>query len=615
MSQQSGKQRTRVASFPWFRAGLALLLAGLAATVAPLLIPNLAFQILAVVNTAVVVWDARRISNFYGAMFDQFLPRFRSKIGEPWLIILPGLLFTAIILVLLMNIVVSPIQLAFLHYDTAPVLLGTLTVMLVLPSLHLRARQVGLWLDSKLKLLHAVFLCFVMAALFCAQLTIAKALYQFPGWDAGAVLSNAFGLADHSLATMSADYFAKYPNNITLTLLIAAFSRVMIFFGVTDLLWASVVLNVVALLTGVLLTYLVARRLAGTGAAILTLLPSTVFVVVSPWIAVPYSDTFGLPFPLLLIYLYLRAKEAARLASRLVLWAAMGLTGVIGFNIKPTVVFVLVGVVVVTVMTAVLKREKKHQIGSVLTSVAVLAATFGAGSVALTQLERSTSVVPFDVKENTQAVPLTHFLKMGAQGYGTFNEADVHETVGIADPHERFVNGLKVYAQRVEAMGVGGYADFLRRKALWTYGDGTFFMWSEGLVANQEDPFLSKDPLSRDVQDYLWVRGENFPFTTGVWQSTWLAILLLVGIAFFLRGNKLFSSSASIMRIALLCLFLFLLLFETRSRYLYLYLPYFILLATLTLESVVSRADSFPARAPELSGRRSSSNLPVATHG
>lgn len=527
-------------------------------------------------------------------MVGQFRSRPRTKIDQPRLIIVPGLLLCGIILWLLVNVVVRPVEVGILRYDTLPVLLGTLLLLLVIPSIHATAMRFGSWLDSRPKWIHFIFLFIVLAVFFSAQLIIVKAIYLFPGWDAGAVLENAIGLAQGSLKTINADYFSKYPNNIFLTLILAAFNRLMIFFGVPDLLLASVVLNVIVLLFGVLLTYLVARRVAGTGGALLSLLPSAVFVVVSPWIAVPYSDTFGLLVPVLLIYLYIKAKDAEHLWVRMVFWAAIGLVGLIGFNIKPTVIFVLVGIAAVTLMHSFMKLDGRQR-WSGLASIFVVLGVFAAGSAALTHFERSTTVIPFDIKNNPNAVPFTHFLKMGATGSGGYNEGDVQETFSIADPQERFRNGLLVYRQRVEAMGPIEYAAFLSRKATWTFGDGTFGMWYEGVVSAQEDPFLSKDLTSRSIQDYLWLKGDNFPFMTGVWQSFWFLVLFLVAAPIVLRGGKLFNSSAGIMRISLLGLVLFQLFFETRARYLYLFVPFFILLAVLTLDSVMSRMNSRPA--------------------
>lgn len=600
MSGRPGDRPSGLLAGHWLRGTLTGVAAVAAFVLAPLVIPNLAFRLMATAAAAAIVWDHRFIGTFYATAFRQLGSRLRERIGQTWLLAIPGLLFCAILLWLFINIVVRPIEpdWGVFRYETGPVLLGALTVLLVFPSAYLAAMRAGSWLDARPKWVHGALLAGVASVFFWVQLTLAVAIYLYPGWDVDAILKSSFGLADGSLATVDRDYFTKYPNNLMLMLILAQFSKLMVAAGVTNLLLATVVLNVLVLLSGVVLTYLVARKLAGTGTGILTLLPSAVFLVVSPWIAVPYSDSFGLLFPVLLLYLYLKSRDTARLWSRLAVWAAIGFVGIVGFSIKPTVVFVLIGVVAVALATALFENPNRRQVVAALASVAVALGVFAAGSASVTFIERRTSVIPFDVANNPEAVPITHFLKMGATGYGAFTQTDVWDTLAITDPDARFRNGLDVYFQRVGAMGPAGYADFLSRKAIWTFGDGTFHMWTEGVVKSEDDPFLSKDPTSRSVQEYLWAKGGNFPFTMGVWQSFWLVMLLLVAAPVVLRGGKLFSSPAAIMRISVLGLLVFLLFFETRSRYLYLYVPFFILLATLTLHSVMSRIPSMSPPEP-----------------
>ena len=574
-----------------FRALCTLTAAAAVWMVAPALIPNLVFRLMATAAAAIVCWDHRLIASFYRTAFRELGSRLRARIGQTWLLLVPSLLFCALMLWIFVSIIVGPIEpdWGVFRYDTAPALLGVLTIMLVLPSAHAAALRTATWLDKRPAWLHGVLLTVVLGLLFALQLRLAVSIYLFPGWDVDAVLKNAFGVADGSVEAIDSGYFAKYPNNIMLVLVLAQFSKMVLALGGTNLLLASVVLNAAVLLCGILLTYLVAKRLAGTGTAILTLLPSTVFLVASPWIAVPYSDSFGLLFPVLLLYLYLVVQNARRWWSRLLGWSLIGFAGLVGLNIKPTVIFVVIAVGVVyltrTVVTKSTKREKLSALGFVGVALGVILA----GSSAVTAIERTSPVIAFDVTNNPEAFPLTHFLKMGATGYGAFTQTDVWETSDIKDPDERFRHGIEVYTQRVQAMGPAGYADFLARKAIWTFGDGTFHVWTEGVVKSEEDPFISKDPTSRNVQDYLWAKGEHFPFTMGVWQAFWMATILLTAAPLVLRGGRLFTGPAAVMRLSILALFLFLLLFETRSRYLYLYLPFFILLATLTLDSVMRR--------------------------
>lgn len=572
----------------WPRPLITAVAAITAGLIVPELVQNRAFQAAAVAGVSIIAWDHRFITSYYLSMFSGGAHELDALPQQSRLVRHLSLLFCGLFMALLANIIVSPIPSFPSVHSTVPVLLGGLMFLAILPSLHSAAMKIEAFIDSRPKSTHALFILCIFNAFFLTQISIATSIYSFPTWDPAYVLSNAFGLANGSLETLDEGYFAKYPNNITLTLLLAAFNHIMFALGMANLLLASILLNIVVLLSGVLFTYLAARRLAGTGAAVFSLLPSGLFIVLSPWMTVPYSDTFGLFFPALSIYLYIRAKDAARSSSRIGLWAAIGLTGALGYSIKPTVVIVLVAIVVVTFAPFVESRRGPHLVWPAIGLSLVLTSSFAVAAGVLIHTETNSRAISFDLKRNADAVPITHFLKMGAQGNGGYNEQDVAETLDISDPTERFTSGFASYRERVEAMGPIGYADFLRRKAVWTFGDGTFFVWAEGLIATDEDPFLSKDHASRQIQSYFWLKGDNFPVVAGVWQSFWFVTLLLVALPVFLcRRRNIFGDPAAVMRISLFGLTLFLMLFETRSRYLFLYLPFFILLMVITVNSVM----------------------------
>ena len=184
-----------------FRALLTLAGAVAAWMIAPALIPNLAFRLMATAAAAIVVWDHRLIAAFYGAMFSHLGSRLRARIDQAWLILVPGLLLCALMLWLFISIIVAPIEpdWGVFRYDTVPVLLGSLTIMAVLPSVHSAAVRAAKWVERRPPWVHGVLLAAVLGLLFALQLRLAIAIYLFPGWDVDAVLKNAFGVADGSV--------------------------------------------------------------------------------------------------------------------------------------------------------------------------------------------------------------------------------------------------------------------------------------------------------------------------------------------------------------------------------------------------------------------------------
>ncbi|XTR52913.1 hypothetical protein ACOM2C_06780 [Pseudarthrobacter sp. So.54] len=139
---------------------------------------------------------------------------------------------------------------------------------------------------------------------------------------------------------------------------------------------------------------------------------------------------------------------------------------------------------------------------------------------------------------NDKEFPVTHFLKMGAVGFGGFNGPDVVETKSINSVEGRFQNGLDVYRERVSAMGPWGYLAFLDIKGKAILGDGTFFTWGEGM-ARQPVELVARDPVSKAVQDYFYYDGPHFAFLRAFWQSLWFATLLLVAAPLLIRGRSL----------------------------------------------------------------------------
>ena len=433
----------------------------------------------------------------------------------------------------------------------------------------------------------------VWVLLLFLQMRVAYAVRLPPDWDAHAVYEAAAGLAGKTADSVG-PYFETNPNNLLLTLVVAAYYESALSLGFQDLGMMTAFLNGLVLFAGTALTYCAVRMLGGRTAAAVSLVPSTVFLVFSPWAGVLYSDTVGVLFTVLVLCLLLASLRAARLRVRVPLWILTGAVAAVGYGIKPTVLMCLAA----AGLTAVCLLAGRRRTGVLILAVAVAGGSFVLGNRLIAAFEQQTPVIAFDTEANPHAMTPGHFLKVGArvtQGphglfYGTYNEEDYLSTVAVAGEEAKNLNGVQTYVGRVSDMGAGGYAAFLHHKLAWIAGDGSFFAWGEGRMTGEE--FLSEAPEDRGIQDLFGDTRPNFPWMLTVWQGTWFAVLALVAVPLFLRTPGLLRPELSAMRIALLGLLLFLLVFEARARFLYLYAPYFIVLASLSLSAVLDR---FPA--------------------
>ncbi|WP_210650126.1 hypothetical protein [Nocardioides sp. SYSU D00065] len=506
-----------------------------------------------------------------------------------------ALVLGALLLVVVVHTVLSPLYGAY-RYDTSPVLAVLVVLAVALVPLTLAVSRVAPWLEAR-PWRRRLLVAAVLAGLFVLQLQIGWAIRVAPGWDASMVAGiaerMALGLPDDPGQQL---YVATYPNNALIVAVLHVWYGLALATGHPDLWSAGVVLVALCMTGAVALAHLAARRLGGPVAAYLTLGLALVFVGLSPWSAVPYSDTLTMPFPALVLYLFSLERDRRGTAARAALWAAMGAATYVGYALKPTAVFASAAAVVVALVLGARAWRRSWRV--LVASGAAVVGGVVAGALLAGQLVAWQGMEPA-AGAAEQRLDVTHFLKMGAQQgpgvhndyFGAYREEDAAES--RATPLEdRTRANLERFGQRVADMGPLGYARFLERKAAWTLGDGSFFAWSEGQMAVEPTPFLVSDPASVRVQRWFGLHGDRYGATFSLWQGTWLLVLLLVaGAALPRRGTQL-QAVPTMARLSLLMLAAFLLLFEARSRYVYLYLPYFLVLAAATaavLAPAVSR--------------------------
>lgn len=442
-----------------------------------------------------------------------------------------------------------------------------------------------------------VMLAILVVGCLAVQVRVAFAVTQYSTYDSVQIFSAAYNhVVDASPALFSADvraqYFSMLPNN---ALLAAAFSWLFTALhavglsGVHNYLWASVITTCISLDVAVLLTLAVARRLITGISFVVTAAFAVLFLVLSPWLATPYSDTLGAAFPIGILALHLWCRPTSRL-GRAGLWAVTGVALGVGYAIKPTVVFVVLAILAVQVFSAARDRRALLDVAG---AAVVLAAAFLGTHVAVLAAIDASGVLPFSVRTNHGSLPFTHFLAMGTQGAGGYRQADVDASLALPDA-QRSAASLTLFLQRISAFGPIGYLLFLGQKTLYTFSDGTFFQGREGVGPYDQSYFLA-DPLSQKVQSVFAQAAPEHWIASSVWQAGWLLVLVLCLVPVARRLRRDDRMQLAVIRLSIALLVMFLLFSESRSRYLYVYVPFFLLLAGLggqALTDVLARAGS-----------------------
>ena len=421
------------------------------------------------------------------------------------------------------------------------------------------------------------------------QIFIVIHYYFISGWDSYCLIVAAQYIANHgdmanpNMAT-TFGYFSTYPNNMFLTYIYVILIKVTNHLSITDnnylvILCFQCILNMVA---GVLMSLVVRKITSNEALAITAQLIYAIFIGVSPWNCVPYSDQMALIFPILIVYLYLLKVDRNTLIF--IKWMFIFFLAYVGYSIKPQVSIVLIAIVLGQALKFFSKHlNTKKSWGALIGAVVGIVLSINIVNVTVNSLNISIN------KEG--AYGLAHFAMMGAntERMGVWAGEDVEFSSTFETKEERNKANWKVFEERIKDMGVSGVYMQAVRKTLTNYNDGTFAWWKEGgfLLYPHEDVAAvdTKIKLIYNIESEGGTYNEKW---SSFMQCIWLAILALLIPAAFYKNEK-YESEIIVLFLALLGLSLFEMIFECRARYLYTYAPLYILIAMIGFERVLKR--------------------------
>lgn len=367
-------------------------------------------------------------------------------------------------------------------------------------------------------------------------------------------------------------YLSLYPNQAFLYGLFRIVAKIGLLLGLQSSYLSLVLGGCVCVTLAIWFSSQAARSVFGYVAGYLTFAASFCFAGLSPWILVPYSDSYGILCPSIVLFCY------CCLGNRRAKWVLIAFFSFIGYSIKPTAIFVLFALLLVELSLAVFCRDVVRRLravcnaafGTLLPFVLGLALAFG--TIAAVK-----SLGP-DL-DPEKAYSMTHFLMMGAnaQTKGVYCEDDVVASRLCPDGASRQAMNIQEWERRIAEMGPLGLAKLSLEKTLCNFADGTLAWAREGSfwVTLHGDGGYFSDYYGIGSFSSSDDGAANAKLFQNLSQITWL--LLLCGMALgFLRKKAEKGELAAYL--ALVALAIFLMIFECRARYLYLYAPFFIML-------------------------------------
>ena len=426
---------------------------------------------------------------------------------------------------------------------------------------------------------YAFFLLGFGTLLFIAQLAIANGSWFLTDWDAEALVHGAvYGIQDNF------DYFSTYPNQLLLTSLFEVVSRFTSGATYESVYFELVIGSCLCLSFSVVIITFVARKLGGTKVSLLTLFLSTALFGLSPWMLVPYSDTYGMIAPVTSLFVF------AYVRNRPLRLAGVTFFSILGYFIKPTSIFVLCSVLLVEACSLFKKAARCRTKGSRISLIRQATASLLAIAIAaFAAMGINTALTShYDVDKN-RSFSLEHYLMLGAnsESNGRWTAEDFELSASIEDPTIRKQRDVSEWINRIEDMGVGGIVKLAAKKTLNNYLDGTFWWEGEGKF------YIEVVGDNKTVRDFYnigheknWIAGsaENetpfFIIEQGIW------IFVLVGSCLgALNRNP--NNGITVAYLTILAISLFLMVFECRARYLFLFAPFFTLIGAQGWQTVI----------------------------
>ncbi len=419
--------------------------------------------------------------------------------------------------------------------------------------------------------------------------------YFYTGWDVSWIMNLSSDIAHGNDLSLYTEYFSRYPNNLFLASVFAFIQKFMCLTGLHADEYLAVLFFqcVLSFLTGLILVSVLEKITKSAAVSLFGYLLYLSLVGISPWVSIPYSDSCGLLFPIMILWLYLLAKDGEK---SLLCWVGVGIFTLLGYHIKPQTAIITIAILL---MEAVGLFRKKITLRKLKRTGALA----GGMLIGFLLVQTVISMIPLDLDQD-QSFGIRHFLMMGmnTETMGIWSAEDVEYSASFVSEEERNEADLSEAVRRIEDMGFAGIGSQLAKKTLTNYYDGTFGWAGEGAFFLEVLP-AEESSLSGLLRGMFYPAsqkggGKYYFFWKNFAQAVWMAVLFLGMFAVCSRQR-----GVAAVALGLIGLTLFELLFEARSRYLYTYLPLYIVMAAVGIQCLAAKRNARKQKMHAVGGR------------
>lgn len=413
--------------------------------------------------------------------------------------------------------------------------------------------------------------------LLIIQLVMLKNIYFESGWDVALLRVTANNYAntnifENNIYYSQYPYFDIYPNNIFLTTIFGLILKFAYTINLTNPNKLLVLISIILVdLSGIIMIKTLKNFTSNKKIILLSSVIFALFIGLSPWFLIPYSDTYSIIFPISILYNYTK-KDKTKYNYLLI-----GLLSLIGTFIKPTCIIILISITILELIKFISNKKKEFKIYFKKLSPLLL------GILLAIILNSSTQFIINYKPNKEKQFTFYHYLMMGIneKTNGAYSEEDVMNSIYQKNYQERINYNKTIFIQRLKSFSIPDLLNFYLRKILLNYNDGTLAWGREGEFYYQIENNNSK--TSELLQNVFYNHGNYYNIFSSIMQIIWITIIISTLVGSILKKE---DSKTNTLYLTIIGITLFILIFEARARYLYLYIPFFIITASLGLESI-----------------------------
>ena len=399
------------------------------------------------------------------------------------------------------------------------------------------------------------------------------------GWDYGVIFgqSSSYALTGSRMKLgVYPEYLQYFPNNISIFLTEVCLFKFFSIIGYNDFTSIAIIFNGILIFISVIFVWLYCRKKMGEAKGLFSVFVTACFLPLFTYLPIFYSDTMSVLYVPLLLYIYTFFEEGTLKSKKTIMFILLfSFVLFIGTKFKMTVLFLFFGI------AADLLMKKNYKILSAVILSCLL--TF----ITLGTINRIVFKDNFKYNEYGK-IPFTHWIMMGIEdpkknnnsrnSYGGYNESDYNITKSYKTGKESIPRHIKEIKRRLKDFGFIGYVDYLDKKLVNVWCDGSYF----------SDTALNIDGKNKKNNIEKFLSGEDkYKVLTYIEQGVHMAFIIIYIISgvYCLKYKK---KECVLYHFPLLILMLFLLIWEARSRYIYNYIPLFVIIIAMYIEKITS---------------------------